>query len=224
METKNYYSEKVFTEKDYSVRKIWLLKQGIPALVLSFIYFVIFGIFGIAVTYMLNEAHQVILMYLSLLFFLILVLLPEFSIVFNILSFFSFRYSIGEQYITFSQGFILKETRNLTYSDIRNVSLYRSFLDRIFGLAALTIETNSPYGSPMDAHGYRYVDISEVPKNPILRTIYFLLPFAGIPINPGAYIYFGYEILGFQGNKIHVPGLKKGEVEELRIIIMQKIK
>lgn len=43
----------------------------------------------------------------------------------------------------------------------------------------------------------------------------------------GGYVGSGksrYEALGFVGNKIHIPGLKKDDAEALKAIILQKVK
>ena len=106
-----------------------------------------------------------------------------------------FHYSLEQHFMVLHQGIISKQNRNVPYGRIQEVFVNQDLFDRMFGLASLTIEDFSDGGiSAMDASGNVGGGKSR------------------------------HEALGFVGNKIHIPGLKKGDAEELKTIILQKIK
>jgi membrane protein YdbS with pleckstrin-like domain len=97
--------------------------------------------------------------------------------------------------MTLHQGIISKQNRNVPYGRIQEVFVHQGLLDKFFGLASLTIQDFSQGGmSAMDVDGYVGSGRSR------------------------------HEVLGFVGNGIHIPGLKKEDAEELKAIILQKIK
>lgn len=107
----------------------------------------------------------------------------------------NFHYSLEDHYIALHQGVISKQNRNVPYGRIQGVFVNQNLFDRVFGLASLTFEDYSDGGiSVMSADGY---------------------------IGSGK---SRHEALGFVGNKIHIPGLKKDDAETLKAIILQKIK
>lgn len=106
-----------------------------------------------------------------------------------------FHYSLEEKFIVLHQGIITKQNRNVAYGVIQGVFVNQSLFDRIFGLASLTFEDFSNHGrSAMSSSG-------SVKSGKSSR-----------------------EAIGFVGNKIHIPGLKKKDAEELKTVILQKIK
>lgn len=117
------------------------------------------------------------------------------AVVFNLLQRANFHYSIEDNFVVLHQGIISKQNRNVPYGRIQGIFVNQGIFDRIFGLASLTFEDFSQGGkSMMDAGGY----IRGRKKR--------------------------YETIGFAGNKIHIPGLKKDDAETLKTIILQKIK
>lgn len=128
-------------------------------------------------------------------FLLIFVLVLGIPIVINVLRRAYFHYSLDQHFIVLHQGIISKQNRNVPYGRIQGVFVNQGLFDRIFGLASLTIEDFSDGGkSAMNVDGYVGSGKSR------------------------------HEALGFVGNKIHIPGLKKGDAEELKAIILQKVK
>ena len=116
-------------------------------------------------------------------------------VIINLLRRSNFHYSLDEHFMVLHQGIISKQNRNVPYGRIQGVFVNQGLFDRIFGLASLTIEDFSQGGkSAMDVGGYVGSGKSR------------------------------HEALGFVGNKIHIPGLKKGDAEELKAIILQKVK
>jgi len=113
----------------------------------------------------------------------------------NVLRRSNFHYSLDQHFMVLHQGIISKQNRNVPYGRIQGVFVNQGLFDRIFGLASLTIEDFSDGGrSSMDASGYVGSGKSR------------------------------HEALGFVGSKIHIPGLKKGEAEALKEIILQRVK
>ena len=77
---------------------------------------------------------------LSLIFYLGFSLLHPITTILNLKN---FHYSIGENFLTLRQGILSKEQRNIPYGVIQNIFQKQDLLDRIFGLASLTIENSS---------------------------------------------------------------------------------
>lgn len=121
--------------------------------------------------------------------------IPIIPIIIDILRRSNFHYAFDNHFMVFHQGIISKQNRNVLYGRIQGVFVNQGLSDKIFGLASLTIEDFSDGGrSVMDAGGY--VDSGKSRR----------------------------ESIGFIGNKIHIPGLKKGDAEALKEIISQKIR
>lgn len=107
----------------------------------------------------------------------------------------NFHYSFEDHYIALHQGIISKQNRNVPYGRIQGVFVNQGIFDRIFGLASLTFEDFSQGGrSAMNVDGY-------VGSGRSRR-----------------------EVLGFVGNKVHIPGLTKDDAEGLKEMILQKVK
>ncbi len=116
-------------------------------------------------------------------------------VIVNVLRRTYFRWSIEENFIVIHQGIIYKENRNIPYGVIQGIFVNQKLSDKIFDLASLTFEDFSHGGaSMMDASGYAGSGKSK------------------------------REVIGFLGNKVHIPGLKKKDAEELRDVILQKMK
>lgn len=116
-------------------------------------------------------------------------------VIINVLQRSNFHYSLDQHFMVLHQGIISKQNRNVPYGRIQGVFVNQGLFDRIFGLASLTIEDFSDGGrSAMDAGGYVGSGKSR------------------------------HEALGFVGSKIHIPGLKKGDAEALKEILLQKVK
>jgi len=123
------------------------------------------------------------------------ILMSGFVAIVNALRRSCFHYSLDESFMVINQGVISKKNRNIPYGVIQGIFVSRGLFERIFGLASLTFEDFSQGGkSDMDSDGF---------------------------INDSR---TRLEILGFEGNKIHIPGLKKEDAEELKDIILQRIK
>jgi uncharacterized membrane protein YdbT with pleckstrin-like domain len=128
-------------------------------------------------------------------FSLIMAMIFCIPLIVNVMKRSRFHYSFDEHFLTLHQGIFSKQNRNVPYGRIQEVFVHQDLFGRIFGLASLTIQDFSQGGiSQMDIDGY-------VGSGKSRR-----------------------EILGFVGNGIHIPGLKKEDAEQLKAIVLQKIK
>lgn len=114
----------------------------------------------------------------------------------------NFHYSLDENFFNVRQGVISKKQRNLPYGVIQNVFVKQDIFDRIFGLASLRVENASQAGG---GNKERWWNKSYGSK-------------------ATAYGYGQQDGIGASGNKINIPGLKKTDAEELKNLILQKIK
>jgi uncharacterized membrane protein YdbT with pleckstrin-like domain len=108
----------------------------------------------------------------------------------------NFHYSLDENFFRVKQGVISKKQKNLPYGVIQNVFVKQDLFDRIFGLAHLKIENASLGGGKVEKR--KSFSITSGNSNS--------------------------ESVGASGNKINIPGLKKKSAEELKNLILQKIK
>lgn len=111
----------------------------------------------------------------------------------------AYHYSLDEKFMVLKQGVVSRQERNLPYGVIQNILVKQDFLDRILGLASLVIENAAQgggYGSFATANR-RTGFLSKGNKA---------------------------EAFGFSGNTVGIPGLSKAHAEELKGIILQKMK
>ena len=127
---------------------------------------------------------------------------PIFDFIVTILRRVTFHYSIDERFLTLRQGILSKQERHIPYGVIQNIFVKQDLFDRILGLASLTIE-NASQGAgalaasqELTAFGFR-IGGRQRPR---------------------------VEMVGFSGNKVNIPGLKKINAEILREIILKKMK
>lgn len=162
----------------------------------AFIILLIYFVYFIIRISASNEVVSALSILIPIIFILfIFALMSGIPIIINLLRRSNFHYSLDEHFMTLHQGIISKQNRNVPYGRIQGVFVNQELSDRIFGLASLTIEDFSQGGkSTMDAGGYTGGEKSR------------------------------HETLGFVGNKIHIPGLKKADAETLKEIVLQKVK
>ncbi len=120
----------------------------------------------------------------------------------TILRRFNFHYSIEKKFLTLKQGVLSKQQRYIPYGVIQNLLVKQDLFDRIFGLASLRIE-NAAQGA----------GILATPQQPKVF---------GIRIHTQQRQ--RVEIVGFSGNSVNIPGLKKMDAETLKEIVLQKMK
>jgi membrane protein YdbS with pleckstrin-like domain len=116
----------------------------------------------------------------------------------------NFHYSLEQEILIVNQGILSKKQRNLPYGVIQHVFVRQDLFDRIFGLASLRIENASQGGGALSAGGMSSFRLS------------------GGNTRRGDS--WSRESIGASGNRVDIPGLKKQKAEELKNLILQKIK
>ena len=165
-------AENVTTEINYPISTIWILKYPIIMIAISLVAIIFdfwFPYFVIAIPYFLIA---------------------------NPLIRRNFHFSLDRQYLVVEQGVLSKKQRNLPYGVIQNVLVKQDLFDRLFGIAALTIENASEGGGS----GFSKWFSRSQNQN-----------------KQG-------DFVGSRGNKMSIPGLKKKDAEALKAEILAKMK
>jgi len=113
----------------------------------------------------------------------------------------TFHYFIEDKFLTLKQGILSKQQRNIPYGVIQNIFVKQDLFDRLFGLASLTLE-NASLGAGSQQEGQTKV-FGMTLSNKKQKSV---------------------EMVGFSGNKVSIPGLKKGNAEILKGIVLQQMK
>ncbi|MFH0846279.1 MAG: PH domain-containing protein [Patescibacteria group bacterium] len=192
--------DRIITEKDYPVQRLWILKSIISSLIV----FIIIGVF-----FYWSSGYENLSLWKSLskdpelqIYFWIYIAMISFSLIIAILRRATFHYSIEPQFLTLRQGIFSRQQRYIPYEVIQNLFVKQDLFDRIFGLASLTIENASQGGTNIDNQQEQKV--------------------FGLRI--GNQRRQQMEMIGFSGNKVSIPGLTKVNVEILKGIVLQKMK
>ncbi|MEI8229926.1 MAG: PH domain-containing protein [Candidatus Peregrinibacteria bacterium] len=117
----------------------------------------------------------------------------------------NFSFTLEQEYLRVRQGVLSKQERTIPYSVIQEVTVQNGLLDRLLGLASVSVFNASQSGYSTDAYGHN------------TRLIF------GIPVH------FGkgksqLEMIGFSGNMVHIPGLLPEDAERLKTALLQKMK
>ena len=191
----------IITEKNYPVQGLWILKF----IIRSLIVFVVIAIFFF---YWSNSYDDLSLLdslskdpELRIYFWVYIAVVP-FSLIMAILRRATFHYSIEPQFLTLRQGILSRQQRHIPYGVIQNLFVEQDLLDRIFGLASLTVENASQGGT----------NVSNQQEQKVF----------GLRI--GNQRRQQMEMVGFSGNKVSIPGLTKANAEILKGIVLQKMK
>lgn len=113
----------------------------------------------------------------------------------------TFHYSIENQFLTLRQGILSKQQRHIPYGVIQNVFVKQDLFDRLFGLASLILE-NASMGAGSQQERQTKV----------------------FGMTLGSKKQERVEMVGFSGNKVSIPGLKKENAETLKGIVLQQMK
>ena len=109
----------------------------------------------------------------------------------------NFHFSVEEKSLVLTQGVINKQQRFVPYSVIQNLLITRDLADMALGWATLIIENASGAAGNTTYRGrYSRVQITNM-------------------------VVVG---LGSMGNRISIPGLKLSDAEDLRNVLLQKMK
>lgn len=183
----------IITEKNYPVQGLWVLKSIIRSLpgVIILILLLTFSV-GTKTNNTGLNIYLFLYMGIGIIFGLVLPFLRRLT----------FHYSIEDKFLTLRQGILSRQQRHIPYGVIQNLFVKQDLLDRIFGLASLTIENASQGAGALAAP----------PKQ----------KFFGM--RAGAQRKQQIEMVGFSGNKVSIPGLTRVNAEILKGIVLQKMK
>ena len=170
--TPSSISESDISESDYPITTLWIFKYPIIMVTVSLVA-IIFGIW----------------------FPYFVIAIPYFLIA-NPLIRKNFHFALEKEYFAVKQGVLSKKQRNLPYGVIQNVLVKQDIFDRLFGIAALTIENASEAGGSGIS---KWFSKSQNQNN-------------------------SADFIGSQGNKVSIPGLKKADAEALKSAILAKMK
>ncbi len=190
--------DEIITEKNYPIQGLWLLKSILRSLLYLIILMLYFWLSRFS-----ERKDSEISLYISLIF----IFATIFQSVITILCRATFHYSIEGQFLTLRQGILSKQERHIPYGVIQNIFVKQDLFDRIFGLASLIVENASQGAGAFTTPQEQKVFGLRI-GNQQQQQIEII----------------GFEIIGFSGNKVIIPGLKKQNAETLKEIILQKIK
>jgi len=182
------------TEKNYPIRLQWVLKFfGLVVLIsLSLIFLSRIGV---------NLGpHPRLLTWLVV----IAGLLPVMN---ALLGRAAFHYSLGGQFLVVRQGMLSPQERSISYGVIQTLSIHQDVIDRMFGLATLTIEDVSRDRGEVEAASPSLLALLFMSR---MGRVYAASPQARAPQ------------LGFYGNKVRIAGLSVSDAETLKEMFLQK--
>ncbi len=132
-----------------------------------------------------------------------LILIPVLLVV-NPLTRRNFHFSIGEKFLEVKQGILSRGERHIPYGVIQNVLVKQDIFDRIFRIASLSIE-NASAGAGNTSPEKKFLGMALGTKN-------------------HKQPWYTEGFLGYSGNKINIPGLKKQDAEALKEVVLKKVK
>jgi membrane protein YdbS with pleckstrin-like domain len=183
------------TEKTYPVQSVWLFKSALQTL-LSFL------VFSVIVT-LRNLDHLDQLWKIFLFYSICLAVGLGINAIISYLRRATFHFSIDEKFLTVRQGIIQKQEKHVPYAVIQHVLIKQDLADRILGLATFAVE-NATRGKDNEDGTQRVfgmkVKVSEQRRRRQLQTI------------------------GFKGNRLTIPGMRREDAAALRAVILQKMK
>lgn len=134
-------------------------------------------------------------------YFPVFLILIPFYLVANPLTRRNFHFLVGDEFLEVKQGILSKGERHIPYGVIQNVLVKQDVFDRLFGIASLSIE-NASQGAGNQPAEKKFFGMNFGTKKSGQST----------------------DFLGYGGNKVNIPGLKKQDAEALKEVILQKVK
>lgn len=117
-----------------------------------------------------------------------------FTFIVTILKLKNFHFAVEKEYLSLKQGIFSKQERKLPYSVIQNAQVTKTIWDRIFGLTTLVIENAANAGGQVVFQNAKQ-------RQQMQR----------------------YMVIGFNGNRIVIPGLYEDEAQKLKEVILAHI-
>lgn len=129
--------EDQYNDQNYPIEPVWALKSTFVSLIaLPFLVALFTFIFWDNFQAISSSKHT----YSGLMYAGIFILAVPFHFFANIIRRATFHYQFEKKFFNLRQGLINRQNRQLPYGVIQNVIITRGILDRLFGLATLTIQ------------------------------------------------------------------------------------
>lgn len=169
---------KIINERSHPIEKIWVIKN-----VILWSPFCAFALAYITEKFIFSY------------FIAVLIISPPLIYLYLMLTIKNYHYEFGERLISLKQGIISKSERTVMYGRIQNVCISQGIINRLLGLASISIETAS------EGAGAKFLaQDSQSKKNSAVA------------------------LLGFRSNRIGIPGLLYENASELKNLVMDRIK
>jgi uncharacterized membrane protein YdbT with pleckstrin-like domain len=182
------------TEKEYPIQFVWVFKWFSE--VSPYFILILVGYGSVLIPNLLhNPPYLSTFLFRGAIFWSIIISILGLISLSFFLKIINFGYSFEDKLVVLHQGVFNKESRNVSYRFIQNVILNQTLVDKIFGLSSITFDDASNNGlSKMSLNGYIHRGRSS------------------------------WETIGFSGSRVHIPGLRKQDAENLKNLILQKVK
>lgn len=132
--------DKIVTEKDYPVRRLWILKAGFW----SILCLIILALLGWIMIHLRGDMGAKLQLLINLMAIAVFAIAHLISIILRRIT---FHYSIEDKFLIFKQGVLSKQERHIPYWTLQNLCVTQSLFDRIFGLYSLIIENAAQGGT-----------------------------------------------------------------------------
>jgi uncharacterized membrane protein YdbT with pleckstrin-like domain len=179
-------------EQKYPIQVKWIYKSLLGSLTGLFIisFFLLFTSFS-------SNDYDRSTFYVYIIIYLVFGII---GLIISILRRATFHYVLETQFLNLKQGILSKQERHIPYGVIQNTLVKQDLLDRIFGLASVSIENASlGAGKGQEVQKVFGLTLGNTRKRE-------------------------FETIGFSGNKVSIPGLLKNDAELLKTSILQKMK
>lgn len=145
-------SQTAITDNEYPVEATWILKIPVNFLITTVFISIFLAFILVPIGFLSSEGGIISLVVLGIII-ATMVGIGFLSVIAAALSRENFHYSVEEDFMIFHQGVLTKQQKNLPYGVIQDVILSQDIVDKMFGLASLTIENASSGGGQVYVRG-----------------------------------------------------------------------
>jgi uncharacterized membrane protein YdbT with pleckstrin-like domain len=147
--------QNTISENEYPVEPSWLLKTPISFFIIT-IFVCLFFAGGLILSHsteILLKGMGYILVAILIFVIILMAVIGFISFIVTALSRDNFHFLVDKEFVIFHQGIISKQQKNLPYGVIQDVIINQDIVDRVLGLASLTIENASFGGGQVYVRG-----------------------------------------------------------------------
>lgn len=197
----------VITNKQYPIQLRWIFKKLVNAIIITGPSYALMLFIFTSASLRATESGQQIMnaaIFYGTLFIITALVL---GCIILLLKRLTFHYAIDEKFLTADQGIIAKRKSHIPYFRIQHVIVRQDFWDRILGIASVAVE-NASQGEGVDSKGKAFA-------------MAMVGGLAGAAIHKQAQRQV--DIIGFNGNKLGMPGLSKADAEKVKAALLERI-